>query len=625
MDKNSILTMVLMAGLAVLLMFGFKTCNQEKSDNNGDLNFAETVIDPIELRSVSNNVKQKIEGETSKVKFIFNTEGAALESYQIIPQKQLKNGKSENVELILLSDDDEKPFSHYWGNDRQNPVRDAYQFEDASNEEEIKYIFSCDYIDNSGKPFTLNKIFTLPIESYTFKISMNFITKNNRIPDLAQKSIGYSYSLYYGPQIGPQYGKLAKKAGGRSYGETRGFYENYEDSKGKIQYKPVYRSDLVRKSKKSNTGLRFYRETMEEKNINWVALAGKYFVMIADIPSDVDDLFYESDNFTSEEEGFLTEYKSEFFMSVATMERLDQTKIDYFFYMGPRDKEIIKIEQETFGRQDRDYSKVNHTHMPGFGPLILLIKNILSFFNYGINGTGLGNWGLSIVIFTIILKVLLFGLTRKSYESTSKMQSISPKINELKAELKDKPQEMNAAMADLYKKEGVNPMMGCLPMLLQFPILISIYFFINTSYELRGQSFLWIADLSLEDATIPFVGTVPLLNWTSLNILPVLYIATQMLSTWIMQPSKKDKDHKKTAATGQQLQMKFMQYGLPLVFFFLLYAAPSGLFVYWITMNLVTTLQQFLYNKFYKGKNKKGKKGGGLMNRLQKMITTKKA
>jgi YidC/Oxa1 family membrane protein insertase len=219
------------------------------------------------------------------------------------------------------------------------------------------------------------------------------------------------------------------------------------------------------------------------------------------------------------------------------------------------------------------------------------LKWLLDLF-YGI----IPNWGVSIILLTILVKLVLYPLTRKSYESTAKMKEIGPKVNALKEKYGDDAQKLNTATMELYKKEGVNPLGGCLPILLQFPFFIAMFSLFNNHFDLRGAVFIpgWITDLSSPEAIVNFPFTIPLLNWDALRLLPILFVATQLLSTKLTQP---------TDPSQNNAQMKMMTLGMPIMFFFIMYNMPSGLLVYWIFQNVITTGQQFAYNYFTHKKN----------------------
>ena len=596
MNKDTISTFLLIAGLSFLLVFAFKSFGEKKEDNFDELNYGSTGNSVI-YQNVSDYPRTDISGETDLIEYKFDSLGAVLTSYKI----KGKNDKQQGVELVL-QEEEEKPFALYWGNDRINPINSNFKVTDLSTTEEKVYLFECDFLDNNKVPFTLKKKFTLLKNSYLFKLTIWFESKENII-DIGHQ--GYAYSVYYGPQIGPKYKKLSKKVA--QYNEERLIHEFASKNNKKPKDTIISRSHLIKNSQKDGDII-FYRETMDTKQIQWIALTGKHFLFIADIPDQSKyDLFYASDSVKEKKDAeFNMIYQNEFFITQKVFKDKTQTnrynlneETNYYFYLGPRNAKTLSIAESSFGRKDLNFSKLSNR---GFFGLNIVVGKIISFINYGINGKGVNNWGWSIVIFTIILKLALFGLNKKSLESTTKMNSLTPKINEIRERYKNKPQEQNAAIAQLYQKEKISPLMGCLPLLIQFPILIAVYAFINNSYELRDAAFFgWMKDLSSPDALISWQGTIPLLGWRSFNLLPLLYIATQMVSTVLMQPPKVEKKsdgkEKFEDIFSQQMQSKFMQFGMPILFFFLLYNAPSGLFVYWITMNIFTLIQQLIFKK----------------------------
>jgi YidC/Oxa1 family membrane protein insertase len=172
------------------------------------------------------------------------------------------------------------------------------------------------------------------------------------------------------------------------------------------------------------------------------------------------------------------------------------------------------------------------------------------------------------------------------------MQSVAPKIKELQEIYKDHRQKLNIAMAELYTKEGYNPLSGCLPMRLQIPIFFAMYNLFNNHFDLRGAEFIpgWIPDLSLPESILNFPAgfQLPILGWTALRLLPFIYLGSQLLYGKVTQ----------TPDQKANSQMKMMLYVMPIVFFFILYNVPSGLLIYWIFSNLLTMVQQLAINKY---------------------------
>jgi YidC/Oxa1 family membrane protein insertase len=199
---------------------------------------------------------------------------------------------------------------------------------------------------------------------------------------------------------------------------------------------------------------------------------------------------------------------------------------------------------------------------------------------------------------TLVVKLITFPLTKKGTENTLRMQALAPKIKEIQEKNKGNPQKTNAEMAEFYKKEGYNPLSGCLPMLIQFPIFIAMYNLFNNHFDLRGAMFIpgWIPDLSVPEYVYEFPGnfSLPLLGWTAIRLLPFIYVGSQLLYGKVTQtPDQKG-----------NTQMKMMLYAMPLIFFFILYDVPSGLLLYWIMSNVLTMVQQVGLNKYHARKKK---------------------
>lgn len=236
------------------------------------------------------------------------------------------------------------------------------------------------------------------------------------------------------------------------------------------------------------------------------------------------------------------------------------------FYVGPKDQKALSAISDTLNLVV-DYGFLWWLAVP--------INKLLMFFQ-----SLVGNWGLAIILITLTVRGLLYPLTKAQYTSMAKMRGLQPKITELKERFGDDRQKMGQAMMELYKKEKVNPMGGCLPILLQMPIFIALYWVLMESVELRHAPFmLWITDLSVQD---PYY------------VLPIL-MGVSMFIMQKMQPM---------APTMDPMQAKIMRW-MPVMFtvFFLWF--PAGLVLYWLVGNIVAITQQKI---IYAGLEKKGLK-----------------
>ncbi len=184
------------------------------------------------------------------------------------------------------------------------------------------------------------------------------------------------------------------------------------------------------------------------------------------------------------------------------------------------------------------------------------------------------NYGFVIILFSLLVKILLSPLTKKSFQSTRRMQDLQPKIQVLKEKHKNDPKKLNAAQAELFKAEGVNPLGGCLPMLLQMPILIAFFTIFRSTIEFRGAPFFgWITDLSVPD-TLTTIAGFPI------NVLPFLMGATMFLQQKLM------------ASPSGGAQQKMMMYFMNVFFLFIFYSFPSGLNLYYSVFNVLSIVQQ---------------------------------
>ena len=234
-----------------------------------------------------------------------------------------------------------------------------------------------------------------------------------------------------------------------------------------------------------------------------------------------------------------------------------QDSLAAYFYTGPKDqKELANIAEGL--NLTVDYGFLWWLAQPLFS-LLTFIQGYVS------------NWGLAIIILTIIVKTLLYPLSAASFRSMAKMRKLQPEMARLKDRFGDDKQQFSQAMMDLYKKEGANPLGGCFPMLLQMPVFLALYWSLMESVELRqAPFFLWIHDLSVMD---PYF------------VLPIL-MGASMFATQLMQPEPPD-----------PVQAKVFKM-MPIMFTFFFLWFPSGLVLYWLVNNLLSILQQwYVYRK----------------------------
>ena len=196
------------------------------------------------------------------------------------------------------------------------------------------------------------------------------------------------------------------------------------------------------------------------------------------------------------------------------------------------------------------------------------------------------NYGVIIILFSVLTKLAFYPLTRTSTKSMKKMQLLQPKIKAIQEKYKDNQEKQSKATMELYQKEKVNPMAGCLPLVLQMPVFVALYQALAHTIALRNTPFVWwIQDLSKPDALFSLPLTLPLVGWTDFNLLPLLMTGTMVIQTR-MTPTGQ--------STGQMAMMNTM---MPVIFLFFFYQMPSGLVLYWLVNNLMTIYQTWRIHK----------------------------
>ena len=482
--------------------------------------------------------------ETDLFALVFSTAGGDLTSMRL---KQHHDVDGTDVELVLRPEQDHF-FSIAFGSFRTQPVDAVFSFQEIDN---YTWRFSRELLAPDGVPFTLSKTYTFPPNSYLFELEIQIENSANELPGLDFH--GSAYTLAIGPQIGPPYESLD----GRN--EFRNF-RNYED--GKARNQKMRREPVLAATKR----------------VTWSAITGKYFSVIA-----VPDATLYTITYDSRKDPELIQRSALYFSRplITSSKNVDTFR----FYAGPLKREILNRyndpANDPFGIGNYHFEEAARTN-PIIGWLANILRFFLDFF-YRL----IPNYGVAIILLTVLIKILFFPLTQKSFESTSKMSMLSPKIEELKKKHQGKPEKLNQEMMALYRKEGVNPVGGCLPLLLQMPIFFALFELLNNAFDLRGAPFIapWIGDLSAPESFLPFGFTIPLLNWDELRILPFVMLGTTLLQSRISQNPG-----------AMQPQMKMMMYAMPIFFFFILYSMPSGLVIYWTMQNVLQIAQQLYIN-----------------------------
>lgn len=365
----------------------------------------------------------------------------------------------------------------------------------------------------------------------------------------------------------------------------------------------------------NNSGLQWEMQTLRhEKNLeNERTNTHLEYHFAGD--DDLDDLSATSDDSETEEDLKWVAYKQQFFSSILLNKSGDFNKAELVSKNPPETQEDytkLLVSKVSIGGQGSDINNqyglylgpnkydILEAYDHGFEELIPLGWGILGWINRGLvinlfnwlEGYGL-NYGLIILIIALIIKIILFPFTYTSYRSMAKMRVLKPEIDELNEQYKDKePMKKQQATMELYRKAGVNPLGGCIPVLFQMPILIALFRFFPSSIELRQQPFLWADDLSTYDSIWTF-GHVPILDsiyGDHVSLFTLLMTVSTLIYTYMNQQM--------TGSNQQYPQLKYMMYLMPVVFLGVFNNYAAGLSYYYFVANVITFSQQFAIRAF---------------------------
>ena len=498
---------------------------------------------------------------TDKVKVLFSQKGGDIVSYQLLEHFDKDTGKG--VQMADNISEFNRAFALSFGDSSGVMLNEMFNVK-KEGPNDIGFYRTYDIKDSSGvsHKYLIGKHYSFKENEYVFKFDVT-VKPLDGARELDVN--GAAYTIRTSPQIGPHFDR---KKNPNEVREILEFYNNKRFSKD-IQGKTY------------------------DRPFDWAGVGGKYFAILIK-PQNVENISSVVKTSAAVENGY---GNSQIFLTRLPLKNGISTD-EFYVYIGPRsENELIKYnlaDKNKWGILNAKFNQALKT-TGVFSLVEMLLKWALEKIHIFIH-----NWGLAIIALTVILKIILFPLSKKSAMGTLKMQEIQPKMQAIQAKYRDNPQKLNEETAKLYKESGYNPVSGCLPMILQMFILFALYNVFNNYFEFRGASFIkgWIDDLSEGEYIWSWKREIPLLSSFSQNklrLLPIIYTLSQLVTGKITQYGG--------AGTAQsQSQMKFMMYGMPILFFFILYNVPSGLLIYWIVSNVLQMVQQLLINSYMKKK-----------------------
>ena len=578
MDKKTLMaillsTIVVIASFIIQPILFKNSYNSDESAQNAaseqnleaasENSVSEEQINKAIISDVGTNTsieEKTFEFDTKKAKIVLTNKGGDLISYNL--SDHIDTDTKVGVQLVDNVSEKNRALSVGFGAVDSQIINDLFNYEQI-DENMILFTkrFSIKNDDGSEKSFVLGKKYSFMPNEYLFKLDI-LIHGDDENSLIKVNDVGYT--LRTSPQIGPYFNAKLNRY------ENRQFI-SFNGSKAK-------RTIISGK----NNQLKSY-----DKDYIWNGIAGKYFAEIA-VPLVPENFSYSWYSTKVE----VNDYANAQAIMVRKPISAQDVKDSFYFYFGPRNEKDLKVYNvaENNGWKVDGLKLTESLQSSGWlGWLETILKWFLEFINRFVR-----NWGVSIIVMTLIIKVILFPLTKNQSMSSLKMQKIQPKVQALQAKYKDNPQKQQEEMAKIYKEAGYNPMSGCLPMLVQFLLLWSMFNIFNNYFEFRGASFIpgWISDLSAGDSLYTLKKSIPFFG-NQIRILPFIYLGIQLLSGKITGGMAGTG----TPATAQtQTQMKMMMYGMPILFFFMFYNASSGLLLYWTSSTIFQIIQQLIIN-----------------------------
>lgn len=489
--------------------------------------------------SVSRNIKEQIiELKTDKFQFELTNKGASIKRVNYIQrdadltfEEKLFNSKGEFDFTVSFS---ESEFLH--GNELENIVWD-FKIEDYYT---IKFFTN---IKMNDEPLRIEKIFTFTDRGYDFNVEYRFINIGKRDVRFKDGIAIFSPSDILGPKLD--------------------YKNNFNSITG------IYSVDGS--FEKNRKGGGFFSKAGEIKkesgSTDYAGIMSRYFLLIMK-PKGFTGTGAIFDNRPD------TGSRTGLFVEMNNIAPGAELAKPFRIYLGEKDKDLLKNVDPILVKA----SDVSTIIEPIRYFVIWALMNINKLF---------GNLGLSLVIFSVLTKIVFMPLTKKSTDSMKKMQDLSPELKKLQAKYKDKPDVLQRETMKLYKENKVNPLGGCLPLLLQMPFFFALYSALINSLDLWNAPFIfWIKDLSMPDTLLTVSGF-------NVNVLPLLMIVSTILQ------------QRQTMSEAATQQQKMMMYMMPAILLFIFWTMPSGLVLYWFLQNLYQILHQYVVNHLGEQKKKK--------------------
>ncbi|OHB58831.1 MAG: hypothetical protein A2173_03925 [Planctomycetes bacterium RBG_13_44_8b] len=441
-------------------------------------------------------------------------------------------------------------------------------------------------LNNSNDFIKLTKTYTLRPETYLLNCTI-------ALSNLSEYEVKTSFEMLGAVGISREDPRMDPRTITTGFLTPQGDVETIKKGTKELAKEPGGKTPLFHK----NAGYKFL----------WISTSNKYFASIVrPVPTDANNLsadwagtkyalYFDPDQRVKDDENITCLLQTQ----TASLAPQQELVYDFQVYLGPKDRELfntVPLYRSLGFIKAIDFQACFGNTFSSLSFFILNAMNRMYRF--------IPNYGVIIIIFVVVVRILLHPITKKSQVSMMKMSKLAPKAEEIKKKYGDNKAEMQKQLAALYREQGMAPMLGCLPMLLQMPIWIALYSAIYAGIEFRGAPFLpfWITDLSSADAIfalpaatekIPLIGTF---IGTSFNLLPIL-LTIAMFAQQKMMPASAPSSNPQAAQ-----QQKMMLWMMPIMMFIFLYRAPSGLNLYIMSSTAAGVLEQYVIRKHIREK-----------------------
>jgi YidC/Oxa1 family membrane protein insertase len=524
--------------------------------------------------------------ENDKIRLLLNTKGGKIQSVQL---KEYLHYKGDS--LYLFENDQESRFNLELFNRNSLRISTENEYFTPIKSADGKTVIM--RLQNSSEQY-IDLVYTLPEDEYMLDFDIRISGMRNGLHPESLANFKLNWEQ-----------KVRQQEKGRAF----------ENRYSRIHYKYDKQDDSKLSESKNDQ-----KELPDP--IKWFAFKDQYFsaIVIADKPFNNTILTSQLLN----DSEYIKNYKAEVWAPVEISTESDLISAGFKYYFGPVHYNTLKSYDDGVS-SNSDKLELEEIVSLGYKWLSWVNKwFVIPVFNYFLTL----NWGMGLIILilTIMVKIIISPLTYKSYISSAKMRVLRPQIQEIEKKYPGQEQDMmmkrQQATMELYSKAGVSPMSGCLPMLIQMPVLLALFFFFPSAIELRQQSFLWADDLSTFDSLISWSGNIPIITrflGNHISIFCLLMTITNVIYT---------KYNMASMDTGQQTMpgMKNMPLFMSVFMFFFLNSYPSGLNYYYFLSTLITIVITLIMKKVIdeekilaqlEENKKKPRKKSGFMARLQ--------